>query len=128
MEEDFWDELFEEETLWTLERQLFAPKIIIPQPKKVKEVRQLQKELQSVLCNGSESAKVIAGFSERNPHCAMISFRVKDVENEIVRGFVEIIEKCVFLGTRTDGEDVHMELLIPDVCKVTFLNVQDNEE
>ena len=41
MEEVFWDELFDEETLWTLERQLFAPKIIIPQPKKVKEVRKL---------------------------------------------------------------------------------------
>jgi len=127
MEEDFWDELLEEETLWTLERQLFAPKIIIPQPQKMKEVRQLQEELQRLLCNGSENKKIIAGFSERNPHCAMLSFRIKDIEDEKVRNFVEILEKCIFLGTRTDGEDVHMELLIPDVCKVTFLDVKDNE-
>lgn len=128
MEEDFWDELLEEETLWTLERQLFAPKIVIPQPKKVKEVRQLQKELQGVLGGGSERTRVIAGFSDRNPHCAMLSFRTKDIEDEKVRNFAEILEKCIFLGTRTDGGDVHMELLIPDVCKVTFLNVQDDEE
>ena len=79
------------------------------------------------MCNGSESIKVIAGFSERNPHCAMISFRIKDIENEEVRNFVKILEKCVFLGTRTDGEDVHMELLVPDVCKVEFLEIKDKE-
>lgn len=128
MDEEILDELFGEESLWNLEQQLFAPKIVIPHPQKVKKVRKLQKKLAEVLNDEPGKANVAAGFSERNPHCVELSFRIDDIENDRIRNFVSVLQECAFFGIRKDDEGVYMNLLISDVCKVTFLKNQDNEE
>ena len=125
MDEETLDELFDDEDfLQDLRQKLFAPKLCIPVPEKIKEVRRLQSRLTELLSGGLYRAKVDFNFSTRNPQCAVLTFRVDNIRIINVQAFTKILQICGFIETRQKHDGVYMDLLIPGICKIAILTEQ----